>query len=110
MSSEIESAVEILVNSKRAVALTGAGISVESGIPPFRGKGGLWDKYDPEEYTHINAFMQNPVKIWKMLAELWEIVAKAKPNPAHYALAELEDLGILSSIITQNIDGLHQEA
>jgi NAD-dependent deacetylase len=110
MSLEIEKTVEILVDSKKAIALTGAGISVESGIPHFRGTGGLWDKYNPEEYTHIDAFMQNPYKIWKMLEELWKIVASAKPNPAHYALVELENLGILSSIITQNIDGLHQDA
>jgi len=110
MKDELERVADKLSNSKKAVALTGAGISVESGIPHFRGKNGLWSKYDPEEYTHINAFMSNPEKVWKMLEELWEIVDKAKPNPAHYALAELEKLGLLSSIITQNIDCLHHEA
>jgi NAD-dependent deacetylase len=109
-SKEIEQATELLFNSKKAVALTGAGISVESGIPPFRGAHGLWTKYDPEEYTHINAFRSNPSKVWKMLIELWDVINKAKPNPAHIALAELEDLGILSSVITQNIDGLHTRA
>ena len=67
MWEKCEQAVDLLLKSKKAVALTGAGISVESGIPPFRGKNGLWSKYDPEEYTHINAFMTNPHKVWKML-------------------------------------------
>ena len=110
MWEKCEQAVDLLLKSKKAVALTGAGISVESGIPPFRGKNGLWSKYDPEEYTHINAFMTNPHKVWKMLEELWEIIDKAQPNPAHYALAELEKIGILSSIITRNVDCLHQQA
>jgi NAD-dependent deacetylase len=92
------------------VALTGAGISVDSGIPDFRSPGGLWSKYDPMEYATIQAFHANPVKIWKMLRELSEMVGDARPNPGHEGLAELEALGRLSSVITQNVDGLHQEA
>jgi NAD-dependent deacetylase len=110
MSNEIGRAGDALSESKKAVALTGAGISAESGIPHFRGKNGLWSKYDPEEYTHIDAFLSNPKKVWKMLEELGKIIENAKPNPAHFALAELEKLGVISSIITQNIDGLHQDA
>ncbi|KIX15099.1 SIR2 family NAD-dependent protein deacylase [Dethiosulfatarculus sandiegensis] len=92
------------------VVLTGAGMSVDSGIPAFRGSQGLWSKYDPMEYASIDAFCNNPVKVWKMLKELDEAVACAEPNPAHYSLAELERMGRVSLLVTQNIDGLHQAA
>ncbi len=107
---EIERAAEIIAGSKCVIALTGAGISVESGIPAFRGSQGLWTKYDPMEYAHISSFMRDPEKVWRMLAELYEIVLSAKPNPAHYALKELEDLGKCTAVITQNVDALHQRA
>lgn len=83
---------------------------MESGIPAFRGSQGLWDRYDPMEFAHIEAFLANPKKVWGMLVELGNIVAQAKPNPAHFALAELEKMGHLKAIITQNIDALHQLA
>jgi NAD-dependent deacetylase len=95
---------------QNVVVLTGAGMSVESGIPAFRGSQGLWRKYDPMEYASIEAFCQNPVKVWKMLRELDETIACAEPNPAHYSLAELEKIGKVSLLVTQNIDGLHQAA
>ena len=101
---------ELLLNSKRAMALTGAGISAGSGIPTFRGVQGLWEKYDLMEYAHIDAFRRNPVKIWKMLIELDETMVAAKPNPAHVALAELETMGLLGMVVTQNVDNLHQDA
>jgi NAD-dependent deacetylase len=100
----------LLKNSRLAVALTGAGISVESGIPSFRGAHGLWTRYDPMEYAHIQAFLTNPAKVWKLLRELEETIARARPNPAHVALAELEKFGRLRAVITQNVDNLHQEA
>jgi len=107
----IQNAAEDLANAKHAVALTGAGISVESGIPPFRGKGGLWERFDPMEYAHIDAFMKDPVKVWDVLIkEMKGIVDKARPNDAHRGLARLEALGILKTIITQNVDGFHQMA
>ncbi|RKY01735.1 MAG: RNA polymerase subunit sigma [Spirochaetes bacterium] len=108
--SLIEQAAQDIVNSKKSIAFTGSGISEESGIPTFRGGQGLWEKYDPMEYAHIQSFIKNPEKVWEMLAEMAEIISKAKPNPAHIALAELENMGLLEAVITQNVDGLHQMA
>jgi NAD-dependent deacetylase len=96
--------------SQKAVAITGAGISVESGIPDFRSHGGLWERFDPMEYATIRAFKKDPAKVWVMLKEMDEILVKARPNPAHYALAELEKRGLLMGVITQNVDNLHQAA
>ncbi|MBF0117665.1 MAG: NAD-dependent deacylase [Desulfobacterales bacterium] len=97
--------------SKNIVGLTGAGISVESGIPPFRGKGGVWEKFDPMEYATIDAFMSNPSKVWKvLLSAMKDMIEKAKPNDGHNGLFELEKIGKLKTIITQNVDGLHQMA
>lgn len=101
---------ERISRSSYAVALTGAGISVESGIPDFRSAGGLWSKYDPSEFGTIESFRANPAKVWKMLAELDQVLASADPNPAHRTLAELEKRGILRLVITQNVDSLHQRA
>jgi NAD-dependent deacetylase len=106
----IQRAANDILNSKKTIAFTGAGISVESGIPDFRGAQGLWQKYDPEEYAHIHAFYSNPDKVWLMLKDMFTLVMGAKPNPAHIGLAELEKMGYLSSIVTQNVDGLHQAA
>jgi NAD-dependent deacetylase len=92
------------------VALTGAGISVESGIPDFRSKGGLWTRFPPEEYATLQAFRRDPEKVWRMFAEMSQVLDAARPNPAHEALFELERLGVLEGIVTQNIDGLHQRA
>jgi len=97
-----------IVDARKTIALTGAGISVESGIPDFRSAGGLWSKYDPEEYAHINAFRSNPAKVWQMIKDMMDLVLGAEPNPAHIALAELEKMGLLQAVITQNVDGLHQ--
>jgi len=106
----IQRAAKDILNSKKTIAFTGAGISVESGIPDFRGAQGLWQKYDPEEYAHIQTFYSNPDKVWLMLKDMFELIMTAKPNPAHIGLAELERMGYLSSIVTQNVDGLHQAA
>jgi len=100
----------IIRKSRRVVALTGAGISVESGIPDFRSPGGLWERFDPMEYAHIRALKKNPEKVWQLIKELDDTLARARPNPAHYALAELEAKGKLLGIITQNVDNLHQAA
>ena len=111
MDNLVHKAARDLASSTNTVALTGAGISVESGIPPFRGQGGLWEKIDPMEFAHIDAFMKDPAKVWKVLVkEMKGILDRAKPNDAHKGLARLEELGILKTIITQNVDGLHQMA
>ena len=105
----IKKVAEILGNSTHAVALTGAGISVESGIPAFRGSQGLWEKWDPRIFE-ISFFRQDPVQSWQLLMELDKLMMAAQPNEGHKALAELERMGIVQVVITQNIDGLHQEA
>lgn len=103
-------AATVLASRGGAVALTGAGISVRSGIPAFRGPKGLWEKFDPMEYATIGAFLSDPVKVWRMLAEMIGIVEEAKPAPAHHGLARLERSGVLRAVVTQNVDGLHQAA
>lgn len=111
MEDLIKRAANDLARAKTAVALTGAGISVESNIPPFRGKGGLWEKFDPMEYAHIDAFLRDPAKVWHvMMKELKDVIDRAEPNDAHKSLVRLEELGILKTVITQNVDGLHQAA
>lgn len=108
--SEIESAIKKIKSSRQTVALTGAGISTPSGIPDFRGSSGLWKRYDPSVYAQISTFRESPGKVWEMTLPLIEISRKAEPNSAHNALAEMENIGLLHGIITQNIDGLHRRA
>jgi len=106
----IEKAAKIIKSAKHVTAFTGAGISVESGIPPFRGDGGIWGKYDPK-ILDLPYFLANPLDSWIVIKEIfYEFFGKAKPNNAHKMLAEMESLGWLKAIITQNIDNLHQEA
>lgn len=92
------------------VALTGAGVSVGSGIPDFRSADGLWTVYSPDEYATLDVFMRAPAKAWQLYRAMGKILLGKKPNPAHHALAEMEDAGLLNSIITQNVDNLHQLA
>lgn len=111
LSDSIKQAADLIRKHGKACAMTGAGISVESGVPPFRGKGGIWEKFDPFEYAHIDTFMKNPEKVWNvLLREMKTTLDRAKPNRAHLALADLEKMGFLETVITQNVDGLHQEA
>lgn len=111
MSEElIQRAAKALARSRNTVALTGAGISIESGIPPFRGKGGVWEKIDPS-YADIATFMRDPARVWEVLIkEMKTVIDGSAPNPAHMGLVELEKQGILRAVITQNVDGLHQRA
>ena len=106
----LDRAATTLAACDQVIALTGAGISVESGIPDFRSPGGLWDRFDPAVYAQLGTFLQHPERSWEMFLEVEQVIASADPNPAHYALADLERDGILRSVITQNIDGLHQAA
>lgn len=111
MDETYRQAAALLQRSRHAVALTGAGISTPSGIPDFRSPGtGLWSRVDPMEAASIQAFMRRPAAFYEWFAESALSMAAARPNPAHLALAELERRGILRAVITQNIDGLHQQA
>jgi NAD-dependent deacetylase len=92
------------------VVLTGAGVSTESGIPDFRSPTGIWAEFDPLEYASIDAFRSDPEKVWRFYAPRFSMLLDAKPNAAHLALAELERRGLVSAIVTQNIDVLHQRA
>jgi NAD-dependent deacetylase len=108
--SILRAAAALIKKSKHTVVFTGAGISVESGIPPFRGPGGLWEQYDPV-FIELQHFMKYPENSWQMIRKVfYDFMSTAKPNPAHIAIAELEKRGHVKSIITQNIDGLHQLA
>jgi NAD-dependent deacetylase len=115
--SRLREAARLLMEASYVVALTGAGMSVESGIPPFRGPGGIWTKYGEPPMDQYQQFLADPKKYWLErtqpsgpMAEFREVLLKASPNPGHYALAELESMGVVKSIITQNIDNLHQAA
>ena len=106
-----DKAAALIVEANRVVVFTGAGVSTESGIPDFRSPGGIWSRFDPDDFT-IDKFMCSPEtrKLqWQMLRE-GGLLKNAEPNPAHYAIAELEKLGKLTCVITQNIDNLHQRA
>ncbi len=111
MQDMIRKAARDLVKAGSVAVLTGAGISVESGIPPFRGPGGLWEKIDPMQYATIDAFLKDPARVWDvLLRDMKSLLETARPNPAHQGLARLEELGIVKTVITQNVDGLHQAA
>jgi len=92
------------------VALTGAGISVGSGIPDFRSADGLWQVFSPDEYATLDVFMRSPVKAWELYRAMGNILTGREPNSAHLSLAELESRGFLQGVITQNVDNLHQLA
>jgi NAD-dependent deacetylase len=101
---------ELIRSRQPCVVLTGAGISTESGIPDFRSPNGLWAKFDPLEYGSIEAFRRDPLKVWSFYKPRVTMLTEAEPNPAHRALAELERLGFVEAVVTQNIDLLHERA
>ena len=113
----LEVAAQCLLRARYVIALTGAGLSVESGIPPFRGPGGLWTKYGEPPMDGYQRFLRDPRKAWEErlspsgpMKELWATLRAAEPNPGHRALVELEEMGILRATITQNVDNLHRLA
>ncbi|SOB59187.1 NAD-dependent protein deacetylase 1 [Pseudodesulfovibrio profundus] len=106
----LENAAQAIRQSRCTMSFTGAGISVESGIPPFRGPGGVWSKYDPGKFEKAY-FKRHPKEVWPLLKKVfYDLLDDAEPNAAHYALAELEAAGKLAGVVTQNIDSLHQAA
>ncbi|MFI5052626.1 MAG: Sir2 family NAD-dependent protein deacetylase, partial [Acidimicrobiales bacterium] len=106
----VRRAADLLARARSGLALTGAGVSAESGIPTFRGEGGLWKKFDPVKVASIDYFLADPGAYWNVSRERGRIALAARPNPGHAALAELEAAGHLSAIVTQNTDGLHQDS
>jgi NAD-dependent deacetylase len=111
VSARAERLAQLLRNSKRAVVLTGAGVSVPSGIPDFRSPGtGFWENVDPMEVAHIDAWRRDPDRFWSFYGDRFASLVDKQPNEAHYALAELERLGHIRAVITQNIDRLHRTA
>jgi len=117
LSSDIQRAAALVRRARYVVALTGAGMSVESGIPPFRGPGGLWTKYGEPPMNGYQRFLADPAAAWRErlspsgpMRELWETLQAAQPNPGHHALTQLEANGVLRCLITQNVDNLHRLA
>lgn len=110
LEDNIQTAAQLISHANHLVAFTGAGISAESGIPPFRGPEGLWSKYNPE-ILELNYFHKNPESSWVVIKEIfYDFFGSAEPNPGHVGLSKLEALGLLKCVITQNIDNLHQAA
>ena len=111
MKNDEKLARQLIAAARKIAAFTGAGVSAESGIPTYRGAGGLWGKYDPAKFASIEFFRRDPSYYWQFFRDVrYRIIAEAQPNPAHRALVELERRGKLDTVITQNIDGLHQSA
>jgi NAD-dependent deacetylase len=106
--SEVDVAAEILFSARKGVAFTGAGISAESGISTYRDKGGLWDRYGSQGM--LNVLAKHPDKAQEILGGFFSALEAARPNAAHLALARLEEMGHLTAVITQNVDGLHRES
>jgi len=104
----VERAAALLAAAHHAVALTGAGVSAESGIPTFRGEGGLWTKYDPVKVSSIDSFLADPASYWRVSKERGTVALSARPNAGHDSLAAMEAAGRLVAVVTQNTDGLHQ--
>jgi len=111
MSQGVVALAELIREAGSVVALTGAGISVPSGIPDFRTpRTGLWENVDPMEVAHIDVFHRDPERFWRFYGERFQSLEDKRPNRAHFALVELERAGLLDAVITQNIDRLHAAA
>lgn len=108
----LDRAAAVICEAARPIVFTGAGISTESGIPDFRSSGGIWSAFRPSDFTYQKFLASEETRIaaWKLSCQLYATIMEAKPNPAHLAIAELERMGKLHGLITQNVDGLHQRA
>lgn len=107
MKTQIELLKEKVRSARSLAVLTGAGVSAESGVPTFRGEQGLWRNYNPMELATPEAFEADPFLVWEWYDWRRSLISKIQPNPAHYALAELEKTHLNFTLITQNVDGLH---
>src|SRR5438046_9923794 len=114
IADALDAAAACSSRARYVVALTGGGLSVESGIPPFRGPGGLWTKHGEPPMDGYQRFLRDPRAVWEErlnpsgpMRELWQALAEARPNPGHLALVELEALGVLKATVTQNVANLH---
>lgn len=109
---EIDTISDLIIQSKKVVVFTGAGHSTESGIPDFRSPGGVWDRFDPDDFTYQKflASDENRARSWELYKTFWAAIGGAEPNASHYAIAELHNLGKLDCVITQNVDNLHQKS
>lgn len=101
---------ELIRAHQPCVALTGAGVSTESGIPDFRSAGGIWERFDPYEVASVDGFRRDPERVWEFYGLRLDVLAAARPNRAHLALAQLERHGLVQTVITQNVDRLHAAA
>jgi NAD-dependent deacetylase len=117
MDADLDAAARCLLEARYVIALTGAGLSVESGIPPFRGPNGLWTRYGEPPMNGYERFLADPKRAWEdrmnpsgPMRELWDALTSAEPNPGHHALVELEDMDVVRATITQNVDNLHRVA
>jgi NAD-dependent deacetylase len=117
LDEALDQAARLLLSANYVMAMTGAGISVESGIPPFRGPGGLWTKYGEPPMNGYERFLENPKKAWEErlspsgpTKEMWTTLGTAEPNPGHQAFVDLENMGVLRAMISQNVDNLHRRA
>jgi len=109
-SDSTQALANLIRERQPCVVLTGAGVSTESGIPDFRSPAGIWAQFDPSEYATIEAFRADPEKVWRFYGPRISMLTAAAPNAAHHAIAQLERLGLVAAVVTQNIDLLHERA
>jgi NAD-dependent deacetylase len=110
MDTKIKQIAEKIKHRGKNVVFTGAGISTESGIPDYRSQGGIWDKFRPVYFDEFMSAREAREEYWRRWKELYEDITRAEPNAGHIAISRLDQMGLLEALITQNVDGLHQEA
>jgi NAD-dependent deacetylase len=110
MKDKISLIAQKILEGGRNIVFTGAGISTESGIPDFRSKGGIWDKFRPVYFDEFMSSKESRIEYWRRNSELYPDLINAKPNPGHISIFQLYEMGLIDAVITQNIDGLHQKS